>query len=298
MSFKCAMTAISMAVLFSASAHAVAPVSDVYGDGSQGDSYAVPASSNDVYAAPAASSYTASTSALAMTATGTLEERLATLERTFNGRLRLQAELQQQVDGLQGEVAELRGQIEQQNYQLKQAQDRQRELYQQIDQLSRAAPVVASSPVGRPANSAVSSAVAPAGAAPSAASATPAGDETSAYNSAIKLLLETKDYNQALPAFEAFLVQYPQSTYVPNVHYWLGQLLFLKGQRAEAKQQFTTLVERYPQAAKRGDGLLKLGTLALSEGNTAQAKSFFQQVLQNYPSSAAAQLAKQELNKL
>ncbi|MCT7655726.1 hypothetical protein MBH78_15875 [Oceanimonas sp. NS1] len=42
----------------------------------------------------------------------------------------------------------------------------------------------------------------------------------------MNLVLQDKDYNAAIPAFARFITQYPRSTYVPNAHYWLGQLLF------------------------------------------------------------------------
>ena len=72
------------------------------------------------------------------------------LERTLNARLRLQAELQQQVDSLQGEVSELRGQLEQQTYQMEQSQERQRQLYQELDKVasSQQAAPAAAAPAG------------------------------------------------------------------------------------------------------------------------------------------------------
>src|SRR6476620_9340359 len=104
MKFVYKQAAISMAVLFALNAQAAAPVSDL-----SGDSGNVVLSGNNGAIVP----------------TGSLEDRVALLERTLNARLRLQAELQQQVDSLQGEVSELRGQLEEQTYQMEQSQQRQ-----------------------------------------------------------------------------------------------------------------------------------------------------------------------------
>jgi TolA-binding protein len=95
---------VALAVLVALNAQAAAPVSDLSGD--SGSSGVVLSGNNG-----------------AIVPTGSLEDRVALLERTLNARLRLQAELQQQVDSLQGEVSELRGQLEQQTYQMEQSQE-------------------------------------------------------------------------------------------------------------------------------------------------------------------------------
>ncbi|WP_047436029.1 YbgF trimerization domain-containing protein, partial [Aeromonas sp. ZOR0001] len=107
---------VALAVLVALNAQAAAPVSDLGGDSGGG----VVLSGNNGAIVP----------------TGSLEDRVALLERTLNARLRLQAELQQQVDSLQGEVSELRGQLEQQTYQMEQSQERQRQLYQELDKVA------------------------------------------------------------------------------------------------------------------------------------------------------------------
>ena len=204
MNFVYKQAAISMAVLFAVAAHAAAPVSDLGGDSGGG----VALGGNNGAIVP----------------TGSLEDRVALLERTLNARLRLQAELQQQVDSLQGEVSELRGQLEQQTYQMEQSQERQRQLYQELDK-------VASS---QQAAAAPAAAVKPA----AAANYSTNQDENQAYDAAVNMVLKEKNYDKAIPAFQGFIKQYPSSGYVPNAHYWLGQLLFNKGDRAGASAQF------------------------------------------------------------
>ncbi|MGL4932595.1 MAG: tol-pal system protein YbgF [Aeromonas sp.] len=266
MNFAYHKAAISMAVLFAGLAHAAAPVSDLSG----GNSAAVFGSNPG-----------------AIVATGSLEDRVALLERTLNARLRLQTELQQQVDSLQGEVSELRGQLEQQTYQMEQSQERQRQLYQELDKV------------------ATSQQAAPAPAAPAAASASTATanystnlDENQAYDAAVNMVLKEKNYDKAIPAFQGFIKQYPDSSYVANAHYWLGQLLFNKGDRAGASAQFSTVANKYSKSPKRADALLKLGMLAQLDGKKAEAKTFYEQVIKGYPNTSPAQLAKQSLAQL
>ncbi|MGL5030839.1 MAG: tol-pal system protein YbgF [Aeromonas sp.] len=268
--------AISMAVLFAVAAHAEAPVGDVGGTNS-----AVIYGNN----------------AGALSSTGSLEDRVALLERTFNARLRLQADLQQQVESLQGEVSELRGQLEQQTDQLEQSQTRQRELYQELDKVTTSQQATAAAIAAAPAP-ATPATPAAASAAATAADYASNPDENRIYDAAVNLVLKEKNYDKAVPAFESFIKQYPESANLPNAHYWLGQLLFNKGDRAAASAQFSTVVNKYSKSPKRADALFKLGVLAQLDGKTAEAKSFYEQVIKGYPNTSPAQLAKQSLATL
>ncbi|WP_142995580.1 YbgF trimerization domain-containing protein, partial [Zobellella denitrificans] len=86
---KINLAAISMAAVLSTSSWAQAPVTSVGGSGSVND-------------------------------------RLAELERAFNARSQAQIDQQRQLNGLQQEVSELRGLLEEQSYRLEQVIERQR----------------------------------------------------------------------------------------------------------------------------------------------------------------------------
>jgi tol-pal system protein YbgF len=79
------------------------------------------------------------------------------------------------------------------------------------------------------------------------------------------MVLKEKNYDKAIPAFEGFIKQFPNSSYVPNAHYWLGQLMFNKGDRAGAASQFSTVATN-TASHPRADALLKLGMLAQLDG--------------------------------
>ena len=67
---------------------------------------------------------------------GSVEDRVTTLERISNAQAQLLQQLQQQMSDNQSEIDSLRGQIQQNSYQLNQVIERQKQLYQQIDSLS------------------------------------------------------------------------------------------------------------------------------------------------------------------
>lgn len=215
---------------------------------------------------------------------GSVEERLSQLERVMDARNSAQMALLDQMNTLQNEVAELRGRTEEHAHQLEQILLRQREIYQEIDRRLSTQPALPT--------------VATEGSASGSQGYSTDVNENDAYDQAIKLVLEDKRYDAAIPAFQQFLERFPDSTYAANAHYWLGQLLFADGKYDAAKKEFNTVVENFPDSNKRGDCLLKLGIIAQQQDQPQQARSYFQKVLDAYPGSTEATLAQKRLNEL
>lgn len=218
---------------------------------------------------------------------GSVEERLEQLERVMDARNAAQMALLDQMASLQDEVADLRGKTEEHAYQLEQILQRQREIYQEIDRRLAATPV----------NAEPSSATQPEAATSGVAYSDNLG-ENDAYDKAIRLVMEDRRYDAAIPEFRSFIQQFPNSTYVPNAHYWLGQLLYAEGKFDEAKKEFTAVVEQFPDSNKRGDSILKLGIVAQQQGENQLARSYFEKVISEYPNSTPAGLAEKRLANL
>lgn len=246
---------------------------------------------------PAAAMAQAPVSSLSDSA-GSLEQRLATIERMMDARQGAQLQLMDQLSTLQQDVAELRGITEEHEYRLEQLLQRQRELYQEIDRRFSQLQEQGSSSFGGSAAGVGAQPVATDSGAGSSAGSGYSNNlsENDAYDRAIALVLEDKRYDAAIPAFEQFIEQFPNSTYLPNAHYWLGQLQFAQQAYDKAKQHFQTVVGQYPDSNKRADCLLKLGVIASEQGRSAEAQQFYQQVLEEYPDSTEANLAQQRLN--
>ncbi|WP_411991446.1 tol-pal system protein YbgF [Agarivorans sp. DSG3-1] len=247
------ITATSVAVLFSASIYAAAPVEEA---GSSSKAVAVTSTASSL----------------------SLEQRIERLERMLQARNQVQLDLQNQVEDMSNSMSTLVGQLEQSNYQIEQMIERQREIYQEMD---RRFAQVQSSPVT--AKSTTDSA------APTAAG------EDQAYDAAVALVMQDKDYDAAIPAFQDFIADYPKSNYAPNAHYWLGQLQYTRGQRDAASEQFNKVVNDYPQSNKVAESLLKLGIIAQFQNNNEEAKSLFARVVKEHPNTAAAGLAQNRL---
>lgn len=225
-----------------------------------------------------------------------LDERLSKLERTVKARGELQISMAGDVEALQDELNELRGVSEEHSHKLDQILKRQRDIYQELErrmgQLMERTSQVAQSVSDNPELGQTSST------ADSSPAVELAADENQAYKRAVNLVLKDKRYDQAIPEFKAFIGQFPESSYVPNAHYWLGQLLFNKGDLAAATENFETVVVQYPDSNKRSDSLLKLGMVAQKQNDTEKAKKQYQQLLEEYPDSSAARLATGRLQSL
>ncbi|WP_448212277.1 tol-pal system protein YbgF [Colwellia sp. MEBiC06753] len=221
--------------------------------------------------------------------TGSASEQIANLQRQLEARNRAQVKIQRQLEELQMEVNELRGVTELHNHQLTQVLERQRELYQEIERrvsealkVPNQVPSTLAAPQGTPASGQYSSNL----------------TENEAYDRAVNMVLKEKQYDKAIPAFQAFNNNFPNSTYAANAHYWLGQLLFNKGELAQAAKEFDIVVSQHRSSTKRADAMLKLGMVAQKQNQQAQAVQIYQQLIKEYPNSTAAQLAQPRLQSL
>jgi tol-pal system protein YbgF len=215
------------------------------------------------------------------------DKRITELERKFSTRTKAQHRQQEQLDVMQNEVNELRGAIEMQNYQLEKVLERQRELYLEMD---KRIATVKTQPLKSPV--AIDDTLASPEVAPLSA------NENEAYDKAVNLILKDRLYDQAIPEFRAFLQNFSESSYVPNAHYWLGQLLFNKQDWAGAGEQFQSLISNYPDSSKRADATLKLGITEMERSNVARAKQLWEQVVADFVDSSSAKLAVKRLKDL
>ena len=230
-----------------------------------------------------------SSASIATASPVSVSDQLSSLERKLDSRNRAQVNVQRQLDELQNEVNELRGVTELHSHQLSQVIERQRELYQELERRVTQALASSNVPASKPVNNADVEV---------AANYSSDLTENEAYDRAVNLVLKDKRYDQAIPEFKAFIAKYPQSSYVSNSHYWIGQLLFQKGDIDEAKTEFGIVVDKYADSDKRPDAILKLALLEQKQNNLSQAEVLYQQVLSEYPDSKAAKSATSKLQRL
>jgi len=198
------------------------------------------------------------------------------------------ADLLQQLETLQAEVRNLRGQVEVQANEIERLKTRQRELLADIDrrvsELERRGTAVPSSETKPP--------VTPAPAA-SASSAQEQRDYDAAFN-----LMKQGFYERAAKGFRDFLAKYPQSNLRDNARYWLGEAYYVARNFRQALDEFGKLMTDHPASPKVPDAMLKTGYSHYELGDWAKARLNLTQVMTRYPGTPAAKSAEQRLAKM
>ena len=233
-----------------------------------------------------------------------LEQRLQQLEQQLETKTRLQSDMSIQLIELQKEVRELRGIIEEHDYKLKQIQDRQRDLYRDIE--NRLSSLPANSGNSAPATTNRTPATTnrtPATMTPSSSVVSPnvaskvreavSGNERAEFETAFKHV-RNREYTKAIGGFQSFLTKYPSGAYSDNARYWIGQVYFAQSKFDEAEQQFNLMRTEFPNSTKMPSALLKLAEIKVSQKKWEDAKTLYNEVLNNY-TGANQQLARKGL---
>ena len=222
-----------------------------------------------------------------------------------------------QVQELQDEVRNLRGQLEDQERELENLKRRQRDQYLDLDQrlsdmrnnqpISSASPqrssrVATSSAQDVPevrapmeSQSSVTSIEQPQ--AQSQTAAETVAEEKAAYDTAFQALKELR-YADAAGEFQSFLDRYPTSDYADNAQYWLGESYYVTRNYDIALKSFQDLMDNYPDSPKVADALLKVGYThyELEQWDSAQAALAL--VQEKYPDTTLARLAESRLRSM
>jgi tol-pal system protein YbgF len=256
-----------------------------------------------VLALLAQSGWAASTDELARTL-GELQKGV----QAQDGRLgRLESQLQNQgllnllnqVESLKAEVARLRGSQEELAYQQSAADKRVKELFADLDDRVKELenrPLVAAPPPAmrlQPAQALSTTVSPPSGIAP-------AGDvenETRAYEAAHQLVKSGR-YRDAVLAFQSFAKTYPNSSLVPNAHYWTGFSYVGMSDFESAAASYQHLIGEFPNSPKTPDAMLSLARAQAQMKDLPSAAATLEKLIERFPYSRAADNGKKLLSTL
>ena len=216
---------------------------------------------------------------------GPTEETI--MQRQVEAHENVQIQLSNRVSALEQELQGVEGKIEELNHSIQQLVARQQDLYQQIDSLN-----------GRNGNSGASSDNSSDSSSDSSSDNSSAGgSEASDYQNAVSLINKDKNYSAAKNSLEKVKSDYPKSSYISNVEFWLGMCELRLGNQDAAKDHFSYVVKD-KNATKRGDSLYQLGKLYESKGQKDKASKFYEIVMIQYPNTAIADTAKKAKDSL
>lgn len=215
------------------------------------------------------------------------------------------ASLLTQLQSMQKEIQELRGQIEVQGHEIKLLKEQQLTFYKDIDARIHKAPTtpaaavlpVPTKPTSTTTQPATSHAenIAPVTDTPTRSN-NPAEEQIhylAAYD-----LIKNKRFNDAIIAMQSFVTQYPNGGYTVNAHYWLGELYMTQKDFTKAITQFDIVLSKFPASSKSAPSLLKSAYALASSGKKQEAVVRLKQVIKQYPDTHTAKMAEEKLKSL
>jgi tol-pal system protein YbgF len=215
-----------------------------------------------------------------------LERRLMSVERILaSGSL---VDIAMQVDNLQRQAAELQGRTETLEYQAEEDGERQRDLYQDLDQRIQALEQRLQG---------VGGSVRDGGTLQPGQLPVPGGSDRDNYQAAFELL-KAQRYEPAANAFKQFLASYPDSQLADNAQYWLAESYYVTDQFEEALRHFEVVIDKFPRSRKVPDALLKMGYANYELQRWDEARAALSRVQREHADTTAARLAEQRLTRM
>jgi len=209
-------------------------------------------------------------------------------------------ELVRQLEGVNAEIARLRGQLEVLGNENQQIQKRQRDFYLDLDsRLKRLEGGPAASASGAPppldANAAGAGSASAAAIPPRAPTKDDQAREVKAYDTASNLF-RRNDFAAAIDAFRAFVKDYPSSPLAANAGYWIGiSYANIRDYRSALAAQ-EELIAKYPQSPKAPDALLAIAAVQAEQGDTGSARNTLEDIIARFPGTEAAGKARTRLS--
>jgi tol-pal system protein YbgF len=238
-----------------------------------------------------------------------IDARVTRIERIISNQSLV--ELAQHLDQVQADVRQLRGRVEELEYNSEAMHKQQRDLYSDLDKRiaalgggsSGAAAAGALGGAGGAGSSlpqsptgAAGSAGPPTGSAGSGAEAGGSSEEQTVYAQSFDAL-KAGSYSVAITGFKSFLSSYPASPLAENAQYWLGEAFYVTRDFDSATGAFRNVLQKWPDSRKAPDALLKLGYTQLEQKKTSEGRTTLSQVMQKYPGTDAAKLAADRLQR-
>jgi len=229
-----------------------------------------------------------------------VEQRVQRLERLLANQNLI--DMLTSLKALQQEVSNLRGDLDLLNHELSQIKKQQKDIYIDLDQRIQDLD-------GRVAKLRISPVIPSLGLSDDATEAFAGDEEVSVeaeqnalskeqeYQNALAILKDGR-YDEAIQAFQIYLISYPASDLAANAQYWMAEAYYVLKNYESAVSHFQKVITAYPDSRKISDAYLKMGFSYYELQKWAEAKAALKKVVSDYSGTAAARLATRRLDKM
>ena len=215
-----------------------------------------------------------------------LEKRIAAIEAIVQGGGL--ADMQNQIETLKQEVANLKGDLEVAQHNLDATQTRQKDLYTDTDTRLRRIEGGAASPSNGSSN-----------AAPANTPTQPVAEEKDAKAFAdANALSQSAKHKEAFAAFDAFLKEYPNSKLVADALYGMGYSQFALNNYKSSIATQQKVIDLHPDSSKVPDAMFNMANGQIQLGQVSSAKKTLRDLVAKYPDAALTPSAQKRLKVL
>jgi tol-pal system protein YbgF len=221
-----------------------------------------------------------------------LEARVLKLEDAVKQQTKSMLDLQSQIDSLNAEIRNLRGQNEETTHGLQDAEKRQKDFYVDLDTRLRhfeSAEEAAKEAAAKAAAAAANAPVAPVSDDPFDPVAEDRAFEAG-YGS-----FKAGNYSNAVKAFQDFIKKFPDSVRIPDASYWLGSAQLAMKDYKNALDTYQSYLKKFPDSPKSADAMYGLARCEYGLKKPVAARKTLKKLVAKYPSSEAAAKAKKLL---
>jgi tol-pal system protein YbgF len=214
-----------------------------------------------------------------MAAIADLKKRVASIEAIIQGGGL--ADMQNQIEALKREVANLKGDLEVAQHHLENTQQRQKDLYTDTDTRLRKIEegAAAAAPANTPAPVVVEE------------------KDVKAFADADSLSKSAK-HKEAFAAFDGFLKEYPNSKLVPDALYGMGYSQFaLKNYKSSIATQ-QKVVDLHPTSPKVPEAMYNQANSQIQLGQVTNAKKTLRNLIEKHPDAEITPSAQKRLKAL
>lgn len=211
------------------------------------------------------------------------EELLTKLDAANKQQTSALLDLQTLIDAQSADLRKLRGQIEELVHNLQDAEKRQKDFYVDLD--GRLRRFEASDGASGDKASSVKN----------------KADDSLAENRSLEAALglyKAENFQNAINAFQEFLVNYPKSAHTANVRYWTGNAYYMLRDYKNSLENFQVIANKFDTYPKIAEVMFSIADCQELLNDNEAAKLTLKQIYTKYPNSDAAAKAKKELATL